>query len=141
MSASALWNLAAMPLFTIAFFHFLFATVITRQATMVIGAVAMLACLVQFHLSTLAFGAVLVLALVIYRPPLRPRHLMLSPGALVRGLLPYSWAAIRTGGGGAEAALSFVLAYPPAGPPDDFLASIRLMFFKSTNLTAWMIRQ
>jgi 4-amino-4-deoxy-L-arabinose transferase-like glycosyltransferase len=140
ISARALWNLAPMPLFTVAFFYCLFAVVVAHRSVMIIPAVAMLSCLVQFHLSTVSFFAVLVIALIIYRPPLRLSHLALSGGTLVLGLLPYSLAATRSGGQEAQATVSYVLAHLSAPTLDGLLASIRLMFFISSDMTVWLTR-
>jgi len=89
MNGRGLWNLPPLPLITMLFFWSLYRLVVHQRSIMVVPAMAALACLTQFHLSTVAFFVVLVLALLLYRPPLRPRHVVLGLLTMLGLYLPY----------------------------------------------------
>jgi hypothetical protein len=89
INGRGLWNLPPLPLFNMLFFWSLYRLVVNRQSIMVVPALAALACLTQLHLSTVAFFVVLALALLLYRPPLRPLHLALGLLAMLALYLPY----------------------------------------------------
>jgi hypothetical protein len=89
LEAKALWNVAPMTLFTAVFFHAMFSVVVQRRSVMIIPALTALGVLLQFHLSAIALIVVLVLALVLFRPPLRARHLAVGGALLLALMLPY----------------------------------------------------
>ena len=97
IESKALWNVAPVPLFAVVFFHALFSLTVHRRSVAIIPALAVLGVLLQFHLSAISLVVVLVLALVLFRPPLRALHLGLGLGLTLALLLPYLLAQWLTG--------------------------------------------
>jgi hypothetical protein len=90
-------NLTVVPLLTILFVHALFSLVEKGRSVMFVPAMAALAALLHFHLSAISLVLVLCLSLVLFRPPLRSRHLL--AGIAVAAILfsPFLVAQLRNG--------------------------------------------
>jgi hypothetical protein len=137
VSGRGLWNLAPLPLFTVGFLYCLFLVVIERRSAMIVPAMAALACMVQLHLSSVAGLAVLALALSIYRPPIRFRHLLFGAGACAVLLLPYAVAQLTGQFQDVQATLSLVPGLFAPLPVQDVWTAIRPAFLASADLSRW----
>jgi hypothetical protein len=137
VSGRGLWNLSPLPLFTVCFLYCLFLLVIERRSVMIVPAMATLACMVQLHLSSAVGLAVFALALNIYRPPIRLRHLLLGTGACVVLLLPYAVAQVMGEFHDVQATLSLSRVFFAPLPVYDVWSAMRPAFLASADLSRW----
>lgn len=84
-SAKALWNPGLIPFFTIIFFYALYQFLIASRPWGLTVAFVALGCLLQVHLGGLALLLILLLCLLIFRPPFPWRH-ALAGSAIVLAL-------------------------------------------------------
>ncbi|MGH7331706.1 MAG: ArnT family glycosyltransferase, partial [Candidatus Rokuibacteriota bacterium] len=138
MSGRGLWNLAPMPLFALALLYCLFLVVIDRRSVMIVPTMLILAGVVQLHFSGVAFLAVFVLALAVYRPSIRWGHLGLGTMGFVALLLPYLVTQAFDGWRDIRAMLTFSQGALGAARPHDIWPSVRPAFFASADLTQWL---
>lgn len=88
-SSRVLWNPALVPLFTLLFMQSLYAVVVRGRSRAIVGVCAWLAVLTQIHLATAALGGVAVAGILMWRPRLRPLHVLAGAGAFVVLYAPY----------------------------------------------------
>jgi hypothetical protein len=89
MAAPILSNVTPVPFFSLLFFLSLFTLVTNRRSIMIVPILTTLAALVQFHLSTLSLGVVLVVTLALFRPRVRLGHLCIGLASALLLLTPY----------------------------------------------------
>ena len=78
VSSKALWNPGFIPFFTILFCYALFRFLVGGSPWGLVGALVVLACLLQIHLTALALGLLLLVGFVLLRPALPLKHLILG---------------------------------------------------------------
>ena len=100
------WGQDMLPPFTVLFFAALFATGVAEQPWALVGAFAALACLVQIHLSALAFVPLLFLVLLLFHSQVRIAPLAVGVGLALLLLSPYLLHEASTGWGNLRGALS-----------------------------------
>ena len=83
------WAQDLLPPFTVLFFIALFATVVAERPWALVGAFAALACLVQIHLSALAFIPLLLLVLLLFHRQMRIAPLAVGAGLALLLCSPY----------------------------------------------------
>ena len=89
ISSRVLWNPTLVPLFTLLFMRALFAVVVDGRSRSIIWLLAWLAVLTQIHLSTVALGVAAVVALLLWRPRVRPIHALAGAGVFLVLYAPY----------------------------------------------------
>jgi hypothetical protein len=141
VNARALWNVAAVPLLTVAFFTCLFALVVRGRSAMVIPTLLTLALAPQLHLSAVSFAVVLAAAFLIYRPRIALPHLLVGAGAAALALLPYGVAVAGGGPRGLRTTLADSLARIALRPAGDALELVGRVFFTSAEVATWMTRR
>ena len=89
VSARGIWNPGLLPLFVVLFTWALFALIVHGTSRAVVPAMALLAILLQLHMTSITLAAVAGAAVVLFRPTLRPRHGLLGMAAFLALLAPY----------------------------------------------------
>lgn len=138
VDARALWNVAAVPLLTMAFFSCLFAVVVRGRSAMVVPTLLTLALAPQLHLSAASFAVIFAAALLLYRPRIALRHLLIGAGAALLALLPYLVAVAGGGGRGVRTTLVDALGRMALRPAGDALEMVVRVFFTSLEVATWM---
>ena len=128
IESKALWNVAALPLFTTIFFHALFSLVVHGRSVMIIAAVTALSVLVQLHLSALSLVVVLALAIALFRPRMRGIHLVVGLGVLLALMLPYLVAQCLSGFADLRATASPSAQLSLRGPRELGALALRVVF-------------
>ena len=110
------WAQDMLPLFTVLFFAALFATVVAERPWALVGAFAALACLVQIHLSALAFVPLLLLVLLLFHKQVRIAPLAVGVGLALLLFAPYLLHEATTGWGNLRGAMSVAGKPAEIGP-------------------------
>ncbi|MCR4405436.1 MAG: glycosyltransferase family 39 protein [Anaerolineae bacterium] len=100
------WGQDMLPPFTVLFFAALFATVVAERPWALVGAFAALACLVQIHLSALAFVPLLLLVLLLFHKQVRIAPVAVGVGLTLLLFSPYLLHEATTGWGNLRGALA-----------------------------------
>ena len=110
------WAQDMLPLFTVLFFAALFATVVAERPWALVGVFVALACLVQIHLSALAFVPLLLLVLLLFHRQVRIAPLAMGIGLALLLFAPYLFHEATTGWGNLRGALSVAGRPAEIGP-------------------------
>ncbi len=134
MVEGGLTNVAPVPLFTLLFFLCVFRLSAECRSVMIIPALAALAALVQFHLSTLALAVVLVLAIALFRPSVRPGHACAGLGLALALTAPYVVAQAGHGFHDLRAFLAQMAGQTGGRAPQELLGVARGVFWEFPDL-------
>jgi 4-amino-4-deoxy-L-arabinose transferase-like glycosyltransferase len=110
------WAQDMLPPFTMLFFIALFATVVAERPWALVGAFAALACLVQVHLSALAFIPLLFLVLLLFHKQVHIAPLAVGVGLAFLLFAPYLLHEAAHGWGNLRGAFSVAGGPAKVGP-------------------------
>ena len=110
------WAQDLLPPFTVLFFIALSATVVAKRPWALVGAFVALACLVQIHLSALAFIPLLFLVLLLFHKQVRIVPLAVGVGLALLLCSPYLLHDAAHGWGNLRGALSVAGGQAEIGP-------------------------
>ena len=129
--AQMLSNPTLMPLFVILFWACVMECVVDKRSSAVPWAVVLAAVLLQLHLSTAVFIPLAILAILLFRPPVRACGLAAGGAAALAVCLPYLYHEYRHGWGNTLGLLDFICGAAAAGGPASrggFLSDLRAWF-------------
>lgn len=131
----AISNIALMPSFILVFFYSLFSLVVDRRSVMIVPLLAALAALVQLHLSTVSFFMVLLLALALFRPRVRPTHFIIALAGFLLLMLPYVLAQVLSKFQDIRALSSYAASQVRLRPPWELYELAGRVLFLSPDVT------
>jgi len=108
ISSKAMWNPGFIPFFTVVFFYFLYRFLVGQRPWGLTFALVALGCLLQVHLGGFALLLLLLITLLLFRPPFPWRHALAGSVLALVLFFPYVTFEARQGFQGLSDALRFL---------------------------------
>src|SRR5262245_465273 len=131
ISSRVLWNPGFLPLFTVLFMRALYGVIMKGHSRSFIVLLALLAILLQLHMTTVSLVAIALLAFLVFRPRVKLGHVLIGMALFLLLLSPYLFYELSHHFENTRAMLTFAtfdqsLATPKAFP--GVLQNVLLLF-------------